>query len=166
MIIQTQRLVLRPFTIHDVNEYYSLISNSKSIEKFVPFALTSSLEEMSKTIEKCYSKCNFKDDFYFILEEKSTKKIIGAIIAVRLIKEELDVSYLVGNEYRHKGYMFEAMKGFKDELKAINDLKIKYLSLMIDSTNSISQGLARKLGAYCVEIDCCKKTYLHFILEI
>ena len=99
MIIQTERLQLRPFTLGDAEEYFKIVSSSQEIQEFVPFAYESTIEEMRQAISECYSVGNFKDDFYFIIEEMISHKIMGAIIAVRIFEKNLDLSILLGRDF-------------------------------------------------------------------
>ena len=156
MIIQTERLQLRPFTLGDAEEYFKIVSSSQDIQEFVPFAYESTVDEMRQAISECYSVGNLKDDFYLIIEE-----IIGAIIAVRIFGKNLDLSILLGRDFRHKGFMFAAMKGFINYLKGTN---YSYLSLCINNKNIASQNLAHKLGA--VKVGEIKGKYTQYFIDL
>lgn len=111
MVIETKRLILRPFTVQDAEIYYE-ITREKDIQKFVPFACPTSLEETKNDIKLYYANGDFIHDFYFILEEKSLHQVIGAMIITQNFKKELDMSLLIASRYRKNGYMLEAIKGF------------------------------------------------------
>lgn len=161
MIIQTERLQLRPFTLGDAEEYFKIVSSSQDIQEFVPFAYESTVDEIRQAISECYSVGNFKDDFYLIIEEMISHKIIGAIIAVRIFGKNLDLSILLGRDFRHKGFMFEAMNGFINYLKGTN---YSYLSLCINNKNIASQNLAHKLGA--VKVGEIKGKYTQYFIDL
>jgi len=163
MVITTSRLRLRPFTEEDTIEYFNLVYNSKSIRQFVPYAWMDSEEEMYESIKNIYAKGNFRDDFYFVLQEKETGKIIGAIIAVRQKERFLDLSVLVGDFYQHQGFMFEAVTAFKEMLKTTKYIQF---SLVIENSNEKSQALAKKLGAIKDRTIINNEGYTKYILPI
>lgn len=111
MVIYTNRLVLRPFKVEDANIFYE-ITQDKAIKDFVPYASPDSLEEAVKDINIYYSKGDFIHDFYFIIELKSSKEIVGALIVTQNSDGEFDMSLIISQSHRQKGYMKEAVYAF------------------------------------------------------
>lgn len=111
MIINTNRLILRPFALEDAEIYFQ-ITRDKYIQEFVPFACPDTLEETKSNIQLYYAKGDFVNDFYFILEEKKSHEIIGALIITKNISNEYDMSLLIASHHRKNGFMLEAIKGF------------------------------------------------------
>lgn len=121
MVINTNRLVLRPFQIEDASSFYE-ITQDKSIKEFVPCASPESVEEAKHDIMTYYSKGDFVHDFYLIIELKSSKEIIGALIVTQNIDSEFDMCLVISRDYRHKGYMSEAIKAFMETMPSNSHL--------------------------------------------
>ena len=87
---------------------------------------------------------DFKNDFYFVITDKK-KNVMGLIIAVRLTKMTMDVSYFLKEEYRHNGYMQEALTGAVAVIREDNPL-IKIM-LEIEKDNIPSLNIAKRMSA-------------------
>ncbi len=122
-IVESERLLIRPFRITDTEEYYQMTRDSL-IRSYVPFACENTLEQTRETIENYYSNGDCVYDFYLVLEEKASHKIIGAIIATatNTYPLSLDVCILTDAMHRNKGFMFEALSAFKDALPESTEL--------------------------------------------
>lgn len=111
--IETSRLILRPFQLSDAEEYFRITRNY-AIKKYVPGACQDTLEECRNDIDNVYSKGDFDHDFYYIIEEKKSHKIVGAIICVLI--HNYDVSGFIDQYHRKMGYMFEALHAFVNNM--------------------------------------------------
>ena len=116
-VVESERLRLRQFELSDVEEYYQM-TRDPLIQTYVSFACENTLEETYEAFELCYSVENNPYDFYLILEDKTSHKIVGAIIstAIKTSPLILDVCILTEAMHRQKGYMFEALLAFKDAI--------------------------------------------------
>lgn len=116
MLIETSRLILRPFTLTDAEEYF-VLTRDDQIAKYLEGAFFSTLEKIKDVIKESYSVCDFDKDFYLLIEEKFTHNIIGAIIVTYdSIHNSYDVSYLIGKNYRRNGYLKEAFYSFIEKM--------------------------------------------------
>lgn len=140
-IVESERLLIRPFKKTDAKEYYEMTTDSL-IRSYVPFAFEESYEATYEMIDNYYSHGDCVYDFYLVLEEKETHKIIGAIIAtaIRTYPLSLDVCILTDAAHRKQGFMFEALIAFKDALP-----KSTELIFVIDRTNEASIKTITKL---------------------
>lgn len=111
MEILTKRLKLRPFNAGDAEDFFYITRDSE-IQKYVPYAWAKSIKETKRDIELYYSQGDFKNDFYFLLENKETKDLIGALIATRTLARKFEVALIIGKQFRRQGYMREALEGF------------------------------------------------------
>lgn len=66
MVINTNRLILRPFKVEDATSFYE-ITQDKAIKEYVPYASPESVEESQQYIITYYANGDFIHDFYFIL---------------------------------------------------------------------------------------------------
>ena len=124
-VVESERLLLRQFDLADVGEYYQM-TRDPLIQHYVCYACENTLEDTYEAFEMCYSVKDNPYDFYLILEEKTSHKIVGAIIstAIKTTPLILDVSILTEANHRKKGYMFEALTAFKDAAISSGSLMI------------------------------------------
>lgn len=140
-MVESERLLIRPFEVADTEEYYQM-TRDPLIRKYVPFACENTLEETLNTIDMYYSHGDCVYDFYLVLEEKSTHKLVGAIIATatKTYPLTLDVCILTEPSVRRKGFMFEALTAFKSALP-----KSTELLFVVDKKNEASLNTVTKL---------------------
>ena len=143
MIIEEQGLILRPFTLEDVNEFY-LIAHDRAVKDFVPYAYCKTHRKARELIEN-YVTYDCVNDFYLAICQADTGKMIGAIMAYRIINSKvLDVSYLIGAEYRHKGYMLKALTIFISAIAHASDFE--GLRFFVNPYNQDSMAIMWALG--------------------
>lgn len=140
-IVESERLLIRPFKLADTEEYYQM-TRDPIVRKYVPFACENTLEETYSTIDMYYSHGDCVNDFYLVLEEKESHKLVGAIIATarKTIPLTLDVCILTNVNFRRKGFMLEALTAFKDALP-----KSTELIFVVDKNNEASKNTVTKL---------------------
>ncbi len=108
--LTSRRLRLRPFKREDINELFEIIQDDK-IKKFLPGIHTESKELLAENLE-IYVHANFRDDIYFAITDIDTNRLIGGIVLVRTLKNNMEISYFISKERREKGLMFEALQTF------------------------------------------------------
>ncbi len=110
--IESERLFLRQFQLDDAVAYHQMTTD-KLVQEYVEYACSPTLEETIENIELSYSKCDFKHDYYLILEEKLSHKIVGAILATQgRDSSTIEVCALIHSNFRKNGYMTEALNAF------------------------------------------------------
>ncbi len=129
-IVETSRLILRPFTMKDLNEYFE-ITREKEIKMYVPYACPQTHKDCERDFITSYTVCDFVHDFYVLIERKATRKVIGAIICT--LSDEFDVAYFISKLYREHGYMREALQAFVQSMP-----KGSILRFDIKQTNTAS----------------------------
>ncbi len=148
MIIQTKRLVLRPFYNSDKAWYYDFVQDAE-IQKRLP-GLASLNKEKADNDLNLFVKGDFYNDFYYVITDDKSN-VVGVIIAVRIMGTLVDVSYYLKREYRHKGYMHEALEGFFTVINAkIPDYRFR---LIIDADNEDSLNVAMKFDVHIKRLD-------------
>lgn len=143
MIIQTERIVLRPFEIRDIT-WYPRLAKHQDTRKYLKGVYTEDVAKMKEDVE-IFSKGDFENDFYFVVENIETKSIMGIVVIVRLTKKMLDVSYFLFEEYRKQGYMYESMNAAMRAIKA--EKPSYYFRMVINENNISSLKLAKRLNA-------------------
>jgi ribosomal-protein-alanine N-acetyltransferase len=144
-ILSTNRLHLCEFSNEDINELYSITSNSEVMKYFPKILSPDETKEMLNKIIKQYSYNRFS--FWKVIEQ-SSNLFIGIC---GLIKQNIDgidqveIGYRINNKFWNKGYATEAANGCKKY--ANEELNIKKIILIILPYNTPSIAVAKKLGA-------------------
>lgn len=143
----TERLRLTNFKFKDAQEFYRITQDS-AIVKYMPYVYEYNVKGIRKTIKETYVKADFVRDYYIKIVEKKTKQMVGAIIAITNHEGKLELSVMIGEDYRKKGYMYEALREFYCALK---ERRIKEVVVMIHKDNKASNQLFEKLGVVFVK---------------
>ena len=142
MIIRTRRLVLRPFKTEDVTWYYDIIKNTDMVSRLK--SLNAKDETEAARHIAIFVNGDFKNDFYCVITDKK-KNVLGLIIAVRLTRMTMDVSYFLKEEYRHNGYMQEALAAVTEAIR--DDNPLARIRLEIEKDNIPSLNIAKRMSA-------------------
>ncbi len=144
MIIQTQRLIVRPIEFKDSVQVYKYRSNPEISQhlSFVP----ESLEDVDHFISKKPKEFNLPETwFQFVIVLKETSEIIGDIGVHFFGKEnkQIELGYTLSNLHQNKGLATEALGKMIDFL--FTDLNKHRIVLSIDPENTASIKLAERL---------------------
>ncbi len=148
MILETKRLILRkPKTSDwkDILEGVGEYDVAKMLLK-VPHPYSKKMaEEFIKKIIKRWRK-KVKDDYLFLIELKSEKKVIGAIglHSVDDFSKIATTSSWINKKYWRVGYMTEAKIAVNDF--AFNELKLRRLNSNVFINNKASNRTQLKVG--------------------
>lgn len=148
MIIQTERLVLRSFSKMDIKWYYDFVQNEE-FQKRLPGLIVENYEQAISDIE-LFEKGDFINDFYYVITDKAGN-VIGVIVGVRISPMTIDVSYFLSKEYRHNGYMHEALKCLVTTARRENP--VYQFRMVVDCDNTDSLNVLKKIGARVQEND-------------
>lgn len=154
MIIHSNKITLRSFTSEDVNDFYEMVHNDSTIEKYVPYAYVHNKKEAEENIE-VYKKGDCINDFYLVIEIDGV--IVGAILAIRMFPRTLDVSLIISKLYRGKGIMHESLKIFVNWLK--NNTSYKILMFVVKKENASSIRLVEKFNVNLTREQKDSRTY-------
>lgn len=147
MHIQTERLVLRPINVQDLdtcNEYamdaettqYMLFLPNKTSEETLAF-LQSCEEDWKQTPVPCYE-----------MAITLGGRHIGAV-SVYVEDGQGEMGWVLNKAYQGKGYAYEAARALMDY--AVNTLGCECVVAHCDGRNQPSQKLMKKLGMQKVE---------------
>ena len=144
--IETERLVLRKYTMDDFNDYYEWRSQ-KDAHTYVSTNVKSQEDcraSLKNTIE-CYDK-EVGQNLVWGVALKSSNKIIGSVNISTISRRNriCEVGWSISPTYQKQGYAFEASKAL---LKYIFEvLDINKVTTVIWHKNEPSLKLATKLG--------------------
>ena len=146
MMIETDRLILRPFAESDAADAYEYLK-APMVNCFACMKLNSVEEaraEMQKRAEDT--------EFYFAIVLKETGKVIGEITAhpqatapdEDAVQDTFSPCWMLNKEYHGKGYAYEAAKAFFDYL--FHEKGARRIYAYTEDYNLSSQHLCEKLG--------------------
>lgn len=113
--IDTERLVLRRFTLEDVNDVYAFASDpmiSKHLNGFPGMTI----EEIQNYInqQNCFEPGELGKCFDLAVQVKSEQKVIGLVTLVSHEHTQGEVGFALNVEYQRQGYAAEAVRAVLD----------------------------------------------------
>ena len=147
MIIETERLILRPFRESDVADVFEYL-REPVVNCFANMQLNS-LEEAKEEMEKRVGET----EYYFAIVLKDADKVIGEIDAYPEHGEPHNTSspfdtfspcWMLNDVYQGKGYAYEAAHAFFDYL--FREKGARRIYAYTEDYNLSSQHLCEKLG--------------------
>ena len=109
--LETERLILRKFTIEDAEGMFNNWATDSLVNKFLAWPLHKSVDETKEVISKWIS--NYENGSYnWIVEMKDTHEVIGSICEEgKSIKNNpISLGYCYGSKYWNKGYASEVLR--------------------------------------------------------
>jgi len=143
MVLEGKRISLRKFTKEDTYEYLRA-TDDFAIKRYVPFAHPNNLDESEELI-KTYSTVDFKNDFYFLIVDNQSQKMLGSLLCFKSSSNTLNVSYLIFPNFRGKGFCLEALFIFINYISKNTNYKL--LEFSVRSGNKASKKVMKKLRA-------------------
>lgn len=148
MIIETERLILRPFEENDAKDVYEYLKEP-AVHCFACMKLNS-LDEAKEEIKKRTSET----EYYFAIILKDSGKVIGEIGAYpeageshadeNAVCDTFSPCWMLNADFQGKGYAFEAAHAFFDYLFSKKGARRIYT--YVEDYNLPSQHLCEKLG--------------------
>ena len=151
MVIETERLILRPITVLDAKDVYDYAKN-ENVGKMAGFKPHESVEETISIIDSILKI----DSLAIVLKE--INKVIGTISLQEKLKGIYELGYSLGEEYWNQGIMTEAVKELIDYAFKTNMATEINAGCFIE--NISSQKVLEKCGFTYVGIH--KKDYLNY----
>ncbi len=142
---QTPRLILRELTLEDMKDLYQIYQNKEICQYIPPMdTLEEELEKHAAYIQNVYPFYGY--GLWGIFTSKDNILIGRAGIQNQTIdgQDELELCYLIANEYQNHGYATEAGRKIIDF--AIEELDAPRLVAVIAKGNAASCQVAKKLG--------------------
>lgn len=144
MVLETPRLILRPFRRKDVDLLAKLMKN----RDFMRFSLgVYTREQTIAFLEKILSwdEAGLPSQFAVIFRENS--ELIGYCGFFHQIvdgKNEIEIGYRLHPDYWNRGLATEAAKAVRDH--SIHDLKLNRVISLIHPDNAASRRVGEKIG--------------------
>lgn len=139
--IETDRLILRKFTLNDIEAIYKIFGNVE-INRFLPFRVLKNLHDAQKFFEQKYIPLYAKDKAYgyaICLQEDNYP--IGFINIEA--NEPYELGYGLRKEFWHQGIVTEAAQVI---IKQAQKDKLPYITATHDRNNPRSGGVMKNIG--------------------
>ena len=147
--IETERLILRPLQLDDVDDLLQYQSNPE-IVRYIPWP-PRTLAQVKEAAEKTIDTGKFdlvEDNDYIVLvwELKSTGQVIGQSNMGLVSKENKasNIGWVTHQDFQRQGYAFEATRALL--AYAFNNFDLHRVIADIDTRVPESAALAEKLG--------------------
>lgn len=146
-IFETERLIMREFTLDDTQEIYEY-SQEESMKNHIPDQVYESVEQAREVLEFLMSKYSKNLDqvqYPYVLGVvmKETRQLIGHV-GLSEIQEGIEVGYAIGEKYQRTGFGTEAVGALADWAK--DTLKIPVIYAVVKDDNIGSCKAVEKAG--------------------
>lgn len=148
MILETERLILRPFTENDAEDVYAYLKEP-AVHCFASMKLDS-VEEAKEEMKKRMTET----EYCFAITLKDSDQVIGEIDAYpetgephpdeNSVLDTYSPCWMLHADYQGRGYAFEAAHAFFDYL--FNQKGARRIYAYVEDDNLSSQHLCEKLG--------------------
>lgn len=144
-ILQTERLLLRPFQKEDAKEVFACWESDPEVARYMFWTSHNDIEKTKEWISFELGQIP-KDDWYrFAIVLKDTNELIGTgLIYYEEEVQAWEIAYNLGRRYRGRGYTTEAMQeilAFAREELGLREVVGRYAK-----ENPASGNVMRKLG--------------------
>ena len=143
--LETERLILRKFTLDDVDGMYNGWATDENVTRFVSWNVHPNKEFTKELITK-WIEAYDENAYNWVVELKDTHELIGNISAVHMSKKNhyCELGYCYGSKYWNKGYATEALKAVIDYL--LDECELHVVEAKHYSSNPASGRVMQKAG--------------------
>jgi len=144
IIAETERLIIREITKEDVPRLYELYADEE-ITRYMESLLPTLQEEEEYTKNYIRNVYQFYGYGIWVLIEKTSGELIGrAGLEYHDDFDGLELGFMLGKKYWHKGYAYEARRAVLAYGR--EELEQKYYRALVHVQNAASQKLCERLG--------------------
>lgn len=141
LTLETERLLLRPFTMDDAEAMFYGWANDPEVTKYLTWNTHESIEDTKFVLDMWIKEYEKPERINFAIELKEEKSLIGGIDIVGYEDNIPVIGYNLCRKYWNKGYMTEACKCVLDYLfsKGYKDVRIDAMEENIGSNKVIKK---------------------------
>lgn len=139
--VETERMILRPFSFVDSDDFFEISSNRENLPFIFPYQ--ASQEESDFLLVHYFMKNPLG---IWAIEDKSSGRMIGAIRFEHLNVSDrtAEIGYFLHRDFWGRGIMTECLKTVT--FLAFHSFYLKKLSIIVHKENLASQRVAKKAG--------------------
>lgn len=144
--IETERLILRRFTVEDADKMYENWANDPEVTKYLTWPTHQDVETTKAVLKDWVAGYEKEDQYQWCIALKEKNEPIGSISVVGSCEKanSVEIGYCIGRAFWHQGYTSEAlaavMKFFLDEAGAAR------IQARHDAKNPHSGDVMKKCG--------------------
>ena len=144
-IIETERLLLRRYSLSDAEELFQFRKNEEAM-KYNEKRLAKSIDDIYDLINLINSRVDANEGINWAVILIQNNKLIGMVSLHKIYKEHhrAELGYMLDPSYWSKGIASEAVKAVLDY--GFNNLNLHSIEAMIDPNNSASKKLLTKFN--------------------
>ncbi len=144
--IETERLILRKFTIDDAKEMFENYASRDAVTKYMPWHSHKNIEETKEYLSTCVlPKYEQVDVYKWAIVLKETNQVVGAIDVVSNNDEQkrAELGWVLSDDYWGRGLMPEAAR---EVLKLLFEVGYCRIFAIHDIDNPKSGRVMQKIG--------------------
>lgn len=145
-ILESQRLLLRPFTVEDADAMYRNWASDSAVTKFLSWPVHTSPDMTTELLQDWVSQYPEEDYYQWAIVLKSMGEPVGSISVVSLDSRvsKAEVGYCIGRNWWRQGITSEAFGLVIDYL--LGEVGLNRLEACHDTNNPHSGAVMRKCG--------------------
>jgi [ribosomal protein S5]-alanine N-acetyltransferase len=144
-VLETPRLRLRPYRAEDVEAMFALYSDPR-VMRYWSFPPWIEIAQARIYISRCLAGMNSGEIFPWVIAERSSDRLIGAMTLFSLHADQLraEIGYSLSPDYQGRGLATEALRA--GLAHAFDDLGLVRVEADIDPRNEASWRLLERIG--------------------
>ena len=160
--IKTNRLILRKPRKSDSKALLTLLNN-KDIQTYLPNWYCKDSNDINAFFSEIVEYTDYEEVFLFVIEDISTKYIVGIIDSTIFIDGSASICYAVKESARGRGIMPEALQAFITFLYNNATANVHSITFLIRKDNNSSLKVMKKLE---IPYQCDFSMYHEFKLSL
>ena len=143
--IETERLILRRYTVEDARQMYDHWASDDAVTKYLTWPTHADVGVTAWVLGDWVKRYDQPDYYHWGLELKATGELIGDIAVVHIIEPilEAELGWCMGKAWWGKGYMPEAARAV---LKVLFETGFNRVCAAHDVDNPKSGRVMQKIG--------------------
>lgn len=144
--IETERLILRRFTVEDAEKMYQNWANDPEVTKFLMWPTHKNVEETKAILTDWVSSYEKADKYEWCIALKANDEPVGSMGVVNCNEKvrSMEIGYCIGREYWHQGITSEALAAVMQFL--LEEVGAERIESRHDVRNPHSGDVMKKCG--------------------
>ena len=146
VLINTNRLILRPFTANDIHSSFNNWTSDSRVTEFLRWPTHQDITVTKGVLEGWIENYKDKTFYQWAIVLKEINEPIGTISVVGMDErtDKVHIGYCIGSKWWNKGYTSEAFSGIIPFF--FHDVKAKRIESQHDPANPASGKVMEKCG--------------------
>ena len=144
--LETERLILRPFTAEDAEAVYANWASDSEVTKYLTWPTYQSVQNAHNYMKFCIDSYQNPTTYQWGIELKENHELIGNISVVDVDEsvDSAELGWVIGRAYWGRGYMPEAAQRVMDFL--FDEVGANRIAAKHDANNPKSGRVMQKIG--------------------